>query len=206
MTVLLYDNHRGHDFAADSSVNLTFEQVVVHRQNVHRYDQVIFKGMDTLDVTPTRRYFIRGPVPIALASQIWSTATVIRPAEVRCLASRMLRDVQLHTKLMVALTVLVVLVVAASAYFVIEHKRDRAVQQLNDRATQLANLLGASLAQPLWRWVERSYSQGALAATERWTAILSIVIERPRTEERIRKNPLGIYVNGLSWSKELGAT
>ncbi len=56
------------------------------------------------------------------------------------------------------------------------------------------------------RWIERSYSHGALAATERWTAILSIVIERPRTEERIRKNPLGIYVNGLSWSKELGAS
>jgi len=55
------------------------------------------------------------------------------------------------------------------------------------------------------RWVERSYSHGALATTERWTAILSIVIERPRTEERLRKNPLGIYVNGLSWSKELGA-
>jgi len=54
------------------------------------------------------------------------------------------------------------------------------------------------------RWIERSYSQGSLAATERWTAILSLVIERPRTEERIRKNPLGIYVNGLSWSKELG--
>lgn len=56
------------------------------------------------------------------------------------------------------------------------------------------------------RWIERSYSHGALTATERWTAILSIVIERPRTEERIRKNPLGIYVNGLSWSKELGAS
>jgi type IV secretory pathway TrbF-like protein len=56
------------------------------------------------------------------------------------------------------------------------------------------------------RWVERGYSRGALAATERWTAILSIVVEHPRTEERIRKNPLGIYVNGLSWSKELGAS
>ena len=56
------------------------------------------------------------------------------------------------------------------------------------------------------RWIERSYSHGALATTERWTAILSIVNERPRTEERIRKNPLGIYVNGLSWSKELGAS
>lgn len=56
------------------------------------------------------------------------------------------------------------------------------------------------------RWVERSYSHGALATTERWTAILSLVVERPRTAERIRKNPLGIYVNGLSWSKELGTS
>ena len=29
---------------------------------------------------------------------------------------------------------------------------------------------------------------------------------RDLTEERLRKNPLGIYVNGLSWSKELGPT
>jgi type IV secretion system protein VirB5 len=56
------------------------------------------------------------------------------------------------------------------------------------------------------RWIERSYSRGALAATERWTAILSIVIQPPRTEERVRQNPLGIYIDGLSWSKELGSS
>ena len=55
------------------------------------------------------------------------------------------------------------------------------------------------------RWIERSYAHGALAGTERWTAILSLVIQPPRTEERLRRNPLGIYVNGLSWSKELGS-
>jgi hypothetical protein len=43
-------------------------------------------------------------------------------------------------------------------------------------------------------------------SAERRTAILSIVIQSPRTEERLRRNPLGIYVNGLSWSKELGST
>jgi type IV secretion system protein TrbF len=55
------------------------------------------------------------------------------------------------------------------------------------------------------RWIERSYAHGALSGTERWTAILSIVLQSPHTEERLRRNPLGIYVNGLSWSKELGA-
>ena len=45
---------------------------------------------------------------------------------------------------------------------------------------------------------------GQLAATERWTAILSVVVETPREADRLRKNPLGVYVNSINWSKELG--
>ncbi len=56
------------------------------------------------------------------------------------------------------------------------------------------------------RWIERSYANGALSTTDRWTAMLSIVVQAPRTEERLRRNPLGIYVNGLSWSRELSTT
>ena len=44
----------------------------------------------------------------------------------------------------------------------------------------------------------------SLAATERWTAILTIVVQPPRDAERLRKNPLGIYVHAINWSKELG--
>jgi type IV secretion system protein VirB5 len=73
-------------------------------------------------------------------------------------------------------------------------------------AVEITSVVRASESSFQMRWIERSYSQGALATTERWTAILSIVIEPPRNEERLRKNPLGIYVNGLSWSKELGAS
>jgi type IV secretory pathway TrbF-like protein len=43
----------------------------------------------------------------------------------------------------------------------------------------------------------------SLAATERWTAILTIVIEPPRDADRLRKNPLGVFVNAINWSKEL---
>ena len=53
-------------------------------------------------------------------------------------------------------------------------------------------------------WIERRYENGQLAATERWTAILTVVIEPPRDADRLRKNPLGVYVNAISWSKELG--
>jgi type IV secretion system protein VirB5 len=52
-------------------------------------------------------------------------------------------------------------------------------------------------------WTERRYESGQLAATERWTAILTIVIEPPRDADRLRKNPLGVFVNAINWSKEL---
>ncbi|MAD39863.1 MAG: conjugal transfer protein TrbF [Tistrella sp.] len=56
------------------------------------------------------------------------------------------------------------------------------------------------------RWAEQRYVNGAAAGTERWTAVVSIVLQTPRSEERLRRNPLGIYVNGLSWSQELDST
>ncbi len=53
-------------------------------------------------------------------------------------------------------------------------------------------------------WIQRIYDNGSLSSTERWTAILTIVIETPRDAERLRKNPLGVYVRAINWSKELG--
>jgi type IV secretion system protein TrbF len=52
-------------------------------------------------------------------------------------------------------------------------------------------------------WTERSYDNGALSATERWTAILTIRIAVPDSADRLRKNPLGVYVHAINWSKEL---
>jgi type IV secretion system protein VirB5 len=53
-------------------------------------------------------------------------------------------------------------------------------------------------------WVEHHYQDGALAATEHWTAILSVVVQPTRDVEQLRKNPLGIFVTAINWSKELG--
>jgi type IV secretion system protein TrbF len=52
-------------------------------------------------------------------------------------------------------------------------------------------------------WTERRYQDGSLTSTEHWTAILTIRVQPPRTAERLRTNPLGIYVHALNWSKEL---
>ena len=53
-------------------------------------------------------------------------------------------------------------------------------------------------------WTERRYFDGALAATERWSAILTITIQPPTDADRLKKNPLGVYVHAINWSKELG--
>jgi type IV secretion system protein VirB5 len=53
------------------------------------------------------------------------------------------------------------------------------------------------------RWREQSFENGSLASTKRYSAVLSIIIQQPRTEEVLRKNPLGIYVHAINWSRDL---
>ena len=53
-------------------------------------------------------------------------------------------------------------------------------------------------------WLERRYENGQLSGTERWTAILTIVIQQPRSADKLRANPLGVFVNAINWSKEMG--
>jgi type IV secretion system protein VirB5 len=53
------------------------------------------------------------------------------------------------------------------------------------------------------KWTEDMFEHEARAGTERWTAILSVVRKEPRNADVLRKNPLGLYVNSLNWSREL---
>ncbi len=53
------------------------------------------------------------------------------------------------------------------------------------------------------KWTEQTFEHDTLAKTERWTAILSIVTKQPATAETLKKNPLGLYINGVNWSREL---
>ncbi|MFO1187092.1 MAG: conjugal transfer protein TrbF [Alphaproteobacteria bacterium] len=71
-------------------------------------------------------------------------------------------------------------------------------------AVEVSSVIRASPDSFRVAWIERRYENGQLAATERWTAILTIVAQQPRDAERLRANPLGIYINAINWSKELG--
>ena len=53
------------------------------------------------------------------------------------------------------------------------------------------------------QWTEQTFANGALVSTERWTGILTIVIHTPHDVVSLRKNPLGIYIDGLDWSRDL---
>jgi len=71
-------------------------------------------------------------------------------------------------------------------------------------AVEVASVVRASESSFRVAWVERHYVDNALAATERWSAILTIVVQPPTDADRLTKNPLGVYVHALNWSKELG--
>ena len=70
-------------------------------------------------------------------------------------------------------------------------------------AVDVSSVIRASADSFRVAWTERHYQDGSLAATERWSAIVTIVIQPPRTPDALRKNPLGIFVNAINWSKEL---
>ncbi|NVN03261.1 MULTISPECIES: conjugal transfer protein TrbF [Asaia] len=68
----------------------------------------------------------------------------------------------------------------------------------------IASVIRASPGSFRVAWTERHYRDGAVTGTERWTAIVSVVLRTPRDADHLRKNPLGIYVSAINWSKELG--
>lgn len=68
----------------------------------------------------------------------------------------------------------------------------------------IASVIRASPGSFRVAWTERHYRDGAFTGTERWTAIVSVVLRTPRDADHLRKKPLGIYVSAINWSKELG--
>ncbi|MGO4833240.1 conjugal transfer protein TrbF [Rhizobiaceae sp. 2RAB30] len=72
-------------------------------------------------------------------------------------------------------------------------------------AVEISSVIRASPDSFRIAWTERRYENGQIAGTERWTAILTVVIQPPRTPETHRAYPLGVSVNAGNWSKERGS-
>ena len=70
-------------------------------------------------------------------------------------------------------------------------------------AIDVSSVVRASPSSFRIEWVERRYEEGNLAGTERWSAIATIVLQTPKSADELRKNPLGVFVHALDWSREL---
>lgn len=71
-------------------------------------------------------------------------------------------------------------------------------------AVDIRNVVRASADSFRIAWDERRYVRGQLAATTRWSAVLTIVVRTPSDAETLSRNPLGLYVHALNWSQDLG--
>jgi type IV secretion system protein VirB5 len=72
-------------------------------------------------------------------------------------------------------------------------------------AVDISSVIRASPSSFRVAWAERRYQDGALTEIARWTAILTISLQPPADADHLRKNPLGVYVAAINWSKELGS-
>ena len=73
-------------------------------------------------------------------------------------------------------------------------------------SVQVTSVVRASDRSFQVKWIESDYDRGSPAGTSRWTAILTIVTRPPASAEALRKNPLGLFVDAIDWSRELDVT
>lgn len=71
-------------------------------------------------------------------------------------------------------------------------------------SVDVKNVVRASADSFRVAWDERRYDHGQLSATTHWTAILTVVVRTPTDAATLSRNPLGIYVEAISWSQDLG--
>jgi len=99
-----------------------------------------------------------------------------------------------------------------------DYATDRAAATLNDFARQydpfkavgehtvsveVTSIVRASPESFQVKWTEQSFRDGSPERTERWTGLFSISIRRPTSAEALRKNPIGLFIRGFDWSREL---
>ncbi len=79
--------------------------------------------------------------------------------------------------------------------------------RIGDRTTsvQIVSVVRASERSFQVKWSESAFERGAPAGSTHWTAILTIVTKTPSSTDVLRKNPLGIYIDAIDWSREIDA-
>ncbi len=92
------------------------------------------------------------------------------------------------------------------AAFLSDYARNSgALAQVGERtiSVQVTSVVRASDTSFQVKWIESQYERGNPAGVSHWTAILTLAEKPPRDAETLRKNPLGLYVDAIDWSREL---
>jgi len=70
-------------------------------------------------------------------------------------------------------------------------------------SVQVTSVVRASDRSFQVKWIETAYERGAQTGTSHWTGILTVVLTPPSSADTLRRNPLGLYVDAVDWSREL---
>jgi type IV secretion system protein TrbF len=70
-------------------------------------------------------------------------------------------------------------------------------------SVQVTSVVRASDRSFQVKWTETGFERGVRTGTSNWTGILTVVRKPPNSAETLRRNPLGIYVDAIDWSREL---
>ena len=75
--------------------------------------------------------------------------------------------------------------------------------RVGGRTVQVTSVVRASDQSYQVKWIETAFDRGAQTGTSHWTGILTVKLIPPATADTLRKNPLGVYVDAIDWSREL---
>lgn len=70
-------------------------------------------------------------------------------------------------------------------------------------SVQVTSVVRASDRSFQVKWTETAFERGVQIGSSRWTGILTVVQRPPSSAEMLRRNPLGIYIDAIDWSREL---
>ena len=70
-------------------------------------------------------------------------------------------------------------------------------------SVQVTSVVRASDKSFQIKWTETAYERGSQSGLSHWTGILTVTMRTPTSADGLRKNPLGVFVDAVDWSREL---
>jgi type IV secretion system protein VirB5 len=69
-------------------------------------------------------------------------------------------------------------------------------------AVEVTSVVRASDRSFQVKWTETVFERGEAVGTSRWTGIFAVTHRTPATADVLRRNPLGLYIDAIDWSRE----